>query len=97
MTRRPRPLLAALIVLGFFLGQFCALIHASHDELIHQPDQPACAICAIAHAAGVRPTMPALLPVVHAPGPRPVPVVPRLENLQRVALPQSRAPPSFLA
>ncbi|HEU0196505.1 MAG TPA: hypothetical protein VFQ88_04715 [Nevskiaceae bacterium] len=85
------------MALGFFLGQFCAVLHASHHELVHLPDQPACMICAIAHAAGLRPALPPLPPA--APVLASAPVVRRLwtPRVKLVNLPPSRAPPPILA
>lgn len=92
-----RSLLPAVIALGFVLGQFCALIHATHHELTRQPTQPACAICVIAHAASVRPAMPPLPTATPAREWNPTVAESRRENLQPITLPPGRAPPTFLA
>jgi len=83
-------------MLGFFLGQFSALVHATQHELMPQQHQAVCAICAIAHAAGVRPAVPNLPPVAPVSTARLACDSPRVERFQPVNLPQSRAPPSIL-
>lgn len=96
MTRRHPRLLAVLTALGFFLGQFGALVHATQHELLPQPHQAVCAICSIAHAAGVRPAIPSVPPVARVPSHRLACDAPRVDRFQSVNLPPSRAPPLIL-
>lgn len=92
---RVRRRLHLLFALGFLLGQYAALLHASQHELVVQPDKPPCQICAIAHAASLATTplpLPAdLSPISEAPD---VPMV-RAPQVRLVTIPQSRAPPAF--
>jgi hypothetical protein len=95
MTRRHRRL-HVLFALGFLLGQYAALMHASQHELVVQPDKPPCQICAIAHAPSLTttplPLTANLSPLSETPT---FPIV-RAPQVQLVTVPQSRAPPASL-
>ncbi len=91
--RKHRFLLHLLLVVGFALGQWCALVHASHHELLPHPEKTPCAICAIVHAAGVKPA-PLNLPVpLLAQAEAPVARQPTDHHVCLVVSPPSRGPP----
>ena len=94
--RRHRTLLHLLVAVGFALGQWCALVHASQHELLPHAGKTPCAVCAIAHAAGVKPAALKL----------PVPLATRAEapatreladhHVRLVVTPPNRGPPRLL-
>jgi hypothetical protein len=90
-----RQLLKLAALLGFVLGQWFAVVHATRHELSAN-DSPVCQVCAIAHAAGGVPAV-AVLPLKLVPQCAP-PAAPRISVpcLRPHRRPPSRAPPQFL-
>lgn len=95
MTLKRQPWLPALVALIFLVGQYGALVHATQHQLAGTPHTP-CALCAFSHAAGPTPVMPVLPTAVLPPPFHPDARIQRVECLQPVHLPPSRAPPVFL-
>lgn len=92
--RRYALLLIAL--LGFVIGQWFAVIHATQHEL-SAGHTDSCQICAVAHAAGGTPAV-SLVPAATARHSKelPAPVIERAA-LQPIARPRCRAPPFLFA
>lgn len=84
-----------LLAVGFALGQWCAIVHASQHEILPHVEKTPCPICAIAHAAAAKPAALALPParwVQERVAERLPASHPRVRGAVR---PPSRAPPLF--
>lgn len=82
-----------LIAVGFALGQWCAVVHASQHEIVLHAEKTPCAICAIAHAAAAKPAA-LMLPPARCSHERLSVAAPvRLPFTRRAFRPPSRAPP----
>jgi len=56
--RRPSSI---ILILAFVVGQWLAVIHATHHELTSSQESETCQLCAVAHGAGALPVIVALL------------------------------------
>ena len=85
-------LLHFVAILGFVVGQWFAIIHATQHEL-SDSDTDGCQVCSLAHATGGAPAA-LSLPVDTAPLSEPPPE-PAIETvaLRPIARPRSRGPP----
>lgn len=83
-----------LLALAFALGQCLALAHAAQHEL-GGGDSQACETCAIAHAGGGAPPVPAFVATILPQIAATAPVLPSAPALRRTLRFKSRAPPDF--
>jgi len=92
MTRR---FLHFAAILGFVVGQWFAVVHATQHELSSN-EHSYCQTCAIAHAAGGTPAAvpPSAVFIPRGEEP-PAPYVPEIV-IRPVLRPHSRGPPTFL-
>jgi hypothetical protein len=84
-----------ILILAFAVGQWLAVVHATHHELTSSQESATCELCAVAHGAGALPVIVALLLTFTfrdvAPVARRIGVAVRKICL----LPPSRGPPLF--